>query len=127
MKTKNKYLIIVLVSLPLLGWVLPASYKTFQSVCCWNTFRIALQKKDSEQIHRLLFDASHDLHEIGEHGQVFYFGQDISGKLVTEQVSIVRTMEYYLADPQRKRKWKIVLQHGYATVEDGHITFLKFP
>jgi len=35
-------------------------------------------------------------------------------------------MEYYLTDPDRKRREKIVLGGGYALIKDGRITFMKF-
>jgi hypothetical protein len=117
---------LALLGLAPLALTIPAVYETTKSMRLWNDLRSALRQEDMEQVNRLLADSPQDLHTV-EGTRVLYFGHDYSGKLVQERASFIRTLEYYLTDPQRKRFGKVVLAHGFARIEGGRITFLKFP
>lgn len=126
MKTKRIRIALAVFGIALLAVTIPAVHKTAKSMRLWNDFRSALKQKDMEKVSHLLSDSSQDLHTI-EGTRVLYFGHDYSEKLAQERASFIRTLEYYLTDPQRKSFGKVVLEHGYARVEGERITFLKFP
>ena len=100
--------------------------QTMGSKSIWHNFQKAIANSDWKTVEALLHDSENDLHQI-ENGKILYAGADYTMKLKNEDVRFLKTLEFYLTDKSRRYYDKIVLDHGYARIENEIITFLKFP
>jgi hypothetical protein len=101
------------------------------SVAVWQELRDAVSKRDYLRVRKVLEDDDRDLHEIRDDG-VYYFGHEFNGRIERSRPDLRRTFKYYLLDWPRERHDKVIVLPlgdggGYAIIEHGRITFMKFP
>ncbi len=102
------------------------------SIAVWQELCNAISRDDINAVRAVLEDDKYDLHEIRPDG-VYYFGIKFNNRLVRARPDYRRTFQYFLLDWDRKQKEKVILTPGggyvcgYVLIEDGRITFMKFP
>lgn len=117
------FLIILLVGAT---WIIPAARRASQSTQTWRDLQAALSERDTGAISRLISDTEHDLYEVK--GNIFYyFNQDFTERLAQSRVNYWRTIEYYMTDKNSRFSDKVVLGGGYALIQTGRVTWIKFP
>lgn len=118
-------LLFSLIALALLGRVWQM---TSESVAVWEELREAVTKSNWSRVRAVLDDGDGDLHELRQDG-IHYMGELFNSRIAKARPDFRRTFQYYLLDYVRDGNRKVVMSGGggYALIENGRITFIKFP